>query len=363
VLEGWKVSSFPESPRTHEHVFGKGDLLSLSPCQTSSYVDRNPWLSYCHAFPLSSSIFFRIPYLGGMNALPKLGIRRPRNSPILVESSPIDDQIISVFEESGNHAGESGSVGLVKRVTIPTDDGVNDYIVKRGSIVTREQLKVFTLEADICKRLSQNPLTSRYVPKYVSRAVLGNYGYIVQVYEPVVELLSHLNHLSKARAFFSKEIGTRIYEELVRAVKAFHDAEILHNDIKPENILLKLDSYGNPTGDVLLIDFGTACYGSPCYDSDIKGSVEYWPNFVQTNANLRSPYNKPTENYSLGKVLYYIVDFTEGIVREDYKENIERNFFQPGLQEYRRRKLTRSSSPNGNKSRRKNGRTQKHRSR
>lgn len=296
-----------------------------------------------------------------MDSPPKLGIRRPRNSPILVESSPINEQILSIFEESDDRMGESGSAGLVKRVSVPDTDGVKDYVVKRSSIVTREQLKVFTQEADIFKRLSQNPLTARYVPKYVSRTVLGNYGYIVQEYEPVVELLSYLNHLAYVKAFFPKEIGIRVYEELIRAVKAFHDAEILHNDIKPENILLKLDGSGNPTGGVLLIDFGTACYGSPCYDSDIKGSVEYWPNFVQTNANLRSPYNKPTENYSLGKVLNYIVDFTDGISREEYKENIERNFFQPGLREYRRRKLTRSSSPNGNNSvrgRRKNTRKQ-----
>ena len=179
--------------------------------------------------------------MGGLQPLSFLKI--PKNIPVNRKntlSSDILSDIISIFEDSTHESllGLPGTYGIVKKIPIVLNDIEHIYVVKRVRVETRELLVSFRKEAHTNQILSTNAVTSRFVPNYMGHSILGNYGYIVQDYEPSIELTTYLQILSKTGKLFPKHIGLEIYEELIKGMRAFHTSHILHNDIKPENILL-----------------------------------------------------------------------------------------------------------------------------
>ena len=50
--------------------------------------------------------------------------------------------------------------------------------------------------------------------------------------------------------------NTGIAEQILDALTVLREANIIHCDLKPENVLLK----GMETGDIKVIDFGSACF-------------------------------------------------------------------------------------------------------
>jgi len=247
----------------------------------------------------------------------------------------INPRTIAIVREyklgNGVQLGEPGATGKVVKVTF---EGEN-YAIK----IVRNKMDKVRREGRFHKRLSEKPNTARYVTQFVDYVEKENEAYLITKYENTVSLIDVLIDISKRRrAPFSQALSNELIRNLRNALKAFHDEGFLHNDIKADNILVKLDESGQLNGEIVIIDFDTVCRSfveRPCPDKNIKGTLSYWPDFVQADMSLRLPYDEATNDYSLGVVLNYILKYTES-PSENAKLNTKK-FMQPGLNEYRTR--------------------------
>lgn len=111
------------------------------------------------------------------------------------------------------------------------------------------------------------------------------------------------------RKYFEESDARPIFSQIARALFYLHSLNILHRDVKPENILVS--SIPDHTGQVVakLLDFGLSknagngsaaktFVGTPCY---VAPEVEY------TSKGLGGTYSFPADCWSLGAVLYVML--------------------------------------------------------
>jgi hypothetical protein len=112
------------------------------------------------------------------------------------------------------------------------------------------------------------------------------------------------------RKFFQEDDAKPIFAQIARALYYLHSLNILHRDVKPENVLIS--NIPDPlTGGVVakLLDFGLSknagngsaaktFVGTPCY---VAPEVEY------TSKGLGGTYSFPADCWSLGAVLYVML--------------------------------------------------------
>eukprot|EP00128_Syssomonas_multiformis_P012359 Colp12_sorted_trinity150504_noHs@17730 len=111
------------------------------------------------------------------------------------------------------------------------------------------------------------------------------------------------------RKYFEESDARPIFAQIARALFYLHSLNILHRDVKPENILIS--SIPDHTGQVVakLLDFGLSknagngsaaktFVGTPCY---VAPEVEY------TSKGLGGTYSFPADCWSLGAVLYVML--------------------------------------------------------
>eukprot|EP00601_Ochromonadales_sp_CCMP2298_P027966 CAMPEP_0173274590 /NCGR_PEP_ID=MMETSP1143-20121109/2522_1 /TAXON_ID=483371 /ORGANISM="non described non described, Strain CCMP2298" /LENGTH=901 /DNA_ID=CAMNT_0014211413 /DNA_START=111 /DNA_END=2812 /DNA_ORIENTATION=+ len=111
------------------------------------------------------------------------------------------------------------------------------------------------------------------------------------------------------RKYFSEEDAKPIFAQVARALYYLHALNILHRDVKPENVLVS--SIPDREGALVakLLDFGLSknagngsaaktFVGTPCY---VAPEVEY------TSKGLGGTYSFPADCWSLGAVLYVML--------------------------------------------------------
>jgi serine/threonine protein phosphatase PrpC len=94
-----------------------------------------------------------------------------------------------------------------------------------------------------------------------------------------------------------------IVEQIARGLQAFHRMEMLHQDLRPENIMI------DKTGTVKIIDFGSVCVAgvderaSPDEPSRILGTLQYTaPEYF-----VGDPGSERADLYSLGVIAYQML--------------------------------------------------------
>lgn len=112
-----------------------------------------------------------------------------------------------------------------------------------------------------------------------------------------MELLTPLRDVLRKGSLSEQEIA-RLGRDLCKALIICHDREIIHRDIKPQNIFV------SDFGDYKLGDFGVARRMEGTANATVAGTTNYMAPEVYRN----EPYGKDADLYSLGMVLYYLLN-------------------------------------------------------
>ena len=131
--------------------------------------------------------------------------------------------------------------------------------------------------------------------KYFEHFETEKYFCIVMENIPGGNLLSAINKMSK----FSESMARNIFKQLIHTLKYLHNLNIVHRDIKPDNILLELDDT------IKLCDFGVS---KQVRKGQLLTDSCGTPAFIAPEILKNAPYNPyGTDIWSSGVVLYIIV--------------------------------------------------------
>jgi hypothetical protein len=94
-----------------------------------------------------------------------------------------------------------------------------------------------------------------------------------------------------------KQTVVNVFSNIVRAVQYLHSIDMVHSDLKPENVLVNIE-----TGDIKIIDFGVACRGPHCQiaPNEFKGTPIYFD--PELHRKLRRGLTLTTEDLKRGDV-------------------------------------------------------------
>lgn len=202
-----------------------------------------------------------------------------------------DWEILSPLGEGGqawtHHVRhQDGRVGVLKVIKNP----------KRGWRFDREVMAL--------KRL-QSPA----VPKFLDSGELENRPWVVteNCGQPLLEVINQATLVCRLSWF----------RDIVLATRDAHQAEIVHRDIKPDNVVISIDKSG-----AYLIDFGICAISDsdPSHNTTLEAFGN--PAFAAPECTLGhlEQSEKASDIYSLGKVLYWLMSDRKPIFREETSE-------------------------------------------
>ena len=154
----------------------------------------------------------------------------------------------------------------------------------------------------------------RYVNQKLDMTpVIKNYWYgsdrktnylIIDLLGPTLETL-----LKRSGGHFTLKTTLMITEQMINRIKYYHDRNIIHRDIKPDNFLLEVSS---PRRDFYLIDFGLS---KKYRSSTTKQHIPYAEDrlhigtarFMSVNAHSHKEQSRRDDMYSIGYIIVYML--------------------------------------------------------
>lgn len=186
-----------------------------------------------------------------------------------------------------------GGMGAIYKAIHPTLN--RDVILKRLTLVKSSGItERFKREAQLMIDFRHHNIVQVY-----DHFKEGNSYFIVMEYVDGVTL----SELIEKKRYIPNDIAVLIFTEICKALKYAHDQDVIHRDIKPDNVLISKD------GEVKLTDFGIATskdddedgltsagmtLGTPAYMS---------PEQIADSRNV----DKRADIYSMGVLLYKMV--------------------------------------------------------
>lgn len=107
--------------------------------------------------------------------------------------------------------------------------------------------------------------------------------------------------------------------QILDAVNNMHEKEVLHNDLKPDNMIVLID------GNIKIFDFGIATHAFDRESKELHGTIKYLaPEVLQYRK-----YSYQSDIYSLGVVLYEFLTGHVPFDEDDPKTLIEKYLASP----------------------------------
>jgi serine/threonine protein kinase len=136
--------------------------------------------------------------------------------------------------------------------------------------------------------------------------------------------------LTKRRQLYTKNIDAtlKVAKSLAEGLKAAHDQEIIHRDVKPANIL-----FPDVSHDVWLADFGICLIRDAArstLDDEAVGPIQFMAPELEAGGKL--DISPAADVYSLGKVIYYMLSGGVVLPRERLHEEGFGKIFNGGEQ-------------------------------
>ena len=185
--------------------------------------------------------------------------------------------------------GSYGSALLVELKSNPSQKFVMKEIII-GHLKPNEQ-KAAKGEADVLHQMSHSNITM-----YIESFVEGSKLYIVMEHADGGDLTAAIQRRKQSGKRWPEDEVMRIFVQICFALKHVHDQNILHRDLKSQNIFL------TAKGIVKLGDFGIA----KVLDSsgDQARTQIGTPYYLSPEICENKPYGRKSDVWSLGVVLY-----------------------------------------------------------
>ena len=191
-----------------------------------------------------------------------------------------------------NKIGVGGMAVVYRAKDEKLDRDVTFKVLKEEFVNDNEFIKRFSVEARAAARLSHVNIVNVYD--------VGNDGDIYYIVMEYIDGYTLKEMISKKAPFDNQEaLGVAI--QIASALEHAHNNNIIHRDIKPQNILVTRDERG---GKIKVTDFGIArATTSTTTTTDSMGSVHYFSpeqargGFVDAKSDI----------YSLGIVMFEMV--------------------------------------------------------
>lgn len=137
---------------------------------------------------------------------------------------------------------------------------------------------------------------SKHVVRFVEAFTEGAVSYLVMekcdnTLLFVLERISQVNELSYKR----------IFEEMLKGVKAVHDVKVVHRDLKPDNFMCS-----GADSTVKLCDFGLAATGTASGGCNLSG-IYGTPPFMAPEMLWQKPYGEMVDTWAFGVTAYVLL--------------------------------------------------------
>lgn len=188
-----------------------------------------------------------------------------------------------------------GSYGAAILVELKSDPS-KTFVIKEiviGHLKPAEQ-QAAKNEAEVLHQMSHSNITM-YIESFVENSKL----YIVMEHADGGDLSSAIQKRKTDSKYYVEDEVMRIFVQICLALKHVHSANILHRDLKSQNIFLTL------TGVVKLGDFGIAKVLDTT-DDQARTQIGT-PYYLSPEICESKPYGRKSDIWSLGVLLYEIV--------------------------------------------------------
>lgn len=129
--------------------------------------------------------------------------------------------------------------------------------------------------------------------------VKGDIPYIIMEYISGVTLASKISDFKKKKEYLPLNESVNIVSKLAEALSYAHKRDMVHGDVKPDNVLIE------NTNRIVLIDFGLSKLVTG--HTEITGVVNGTPAYMAPEQAMGMPRRDYSDIYSLGVIFYQLV--------------------------------------------------------